>query len=355
MMDRDQFIAQGEQTLARRSFEDARKHIIRVSSGTSGGNPVVHISTVTGHIPPSARLLLATGSMNLQLMITLYLQYVVEEDCEVLSLSESHVDDRLPSLLDDFEMETIKGTPSFLVRILEGATRKTFRSVKLVNISNEYLTEATESLIRSNLPNATILASYSSSETGNLGKSCPALRRNQYHPSPGVLFEIEAPDENDVGEVVATTPRLTRYKTGDAGRLIAAPCACGSLQTLELVGRINFDYVRLVGATLHRKEFDRVMGGLKAYVHDYRVSVREERRGADILGHISLDICPTALLREEENPEDCISREIARRLFLTPTRTLEQLIEASIFLPPSIRLMESLPLSNKGVKITLEK
>ncbi|MBQ9022555.1 MAG: phenylacetate--CoA ligase family protein [Eubacterium sp.] len=55
------------------------------------------------------------------------------------------------------------------------------------------------------------------------------------------LFEIDRPDENGFGEILVTTLQheampLLRYRTGDIGRMVTTPCACGSpLPRIETV------------------------------------------------------------------------------------------------------------------------
>ena len=194
---------------------------------------------------------------------------------------------------------------------------------------------------------------------GGVGGHCryliekyPKSLGRAYHPLlPVSIVEL---DEADVGEIAIRTQELGWYLTGDAGRLVSEPCVCGASQTLFVEGRINYDIVHCVGATVRTDLLEKAFSPLRNFVEEYSVEVREASHEERTVGAIAIAIVPTALLRSRADAEAFIAGEVAKTLQVTKTRTLDDLVRDGIFLPPAVSLVEALSRGN-GKKVRLRK
>ena len=369
-MERTELIEVGKRLLARlRSAdlkpEEARQHLIRTTSGTTGEGPLVIAIKVTwgffSLFEGLMRPVVCIGALNGRLTYVLAVYHTNgDAPMRVVALDAGDLSLESALLLGDFKPDTFRGGPSFVagaLQLLPSAVRSEVRNIRL---TGETLTEERAQAFTQQAPNATVRMMYATSELGTLSKSespssaCPYLKRNQYHPADGVEIEIEDMDVSGVGEVYVSKTlgeeRIMHYRIGDVARFLP-PCRCGEQVTFELVGRTGRDYVKLVGAILRREEFDRV-ARLFPYIDDYRVEAREVSAGGAPRGHITLRFyhrggpVTDALLEETKE-------KFSRELFLTPTQTLAALVKQNIFLPPTIEFsVKPLPQGHKDIKIS---
>jgi len=336
---------------------EIKKTVIRLGSGTSG-TPHFTIRAVSEEDQPAfnqkERPLVLFGAISVRLNHAVRLLYSGTRVQQLLCLDAADSSPSLDMLFSSFAPDALRGTTSFCNRALEFVHDTTALSaVEVCSISGEVISRTEFSALARKLPRAFISVAYASSETGMIGRSCPDAPLGAYHPVAGVCAEVIAV-EDGVGELVVSTAAVKDHKTGDSARMLG-PCACGKKVTFELLGRINFDFIRLAGATLFQKEFDRVAKELAVYVADYRAVAKKVFAGRQLHGKITLSVVPRAALRGKNNPEAFISKEFARRLFLTATQTLEDLVKQGAFLPLSVLVAEEFQHQNKEMKLRLHK
>lgn len=266
----------------------------------------------------------------------------------------------LDNLLKQFKPDGLCGFPSFIISALKYVKNpKTLLGIKSVRLTGEALSFQKMKILKSKLPNASVYLFYAAAELGFISEFCPNLPIGQYHPKKGAMeVDIINQDKQGIGEIVISTNlspsvRIENYHIGDVGRFIKSenPCQCGRKITFEVLGRKDFDFIKMCGALLTQKEFERVALELKEYIIDFRVSVGEIVMEEIILGKISLDVIPSVKLSRLEHPKNFLAEEFSKRLFVTPTQTLHDLINKNSFLPVQVSLKTELPGGYKDVKM----
>ena len=360
------------QELARASLQtvdpaDVKNTIMAITSGTTGADPVVTITKTNDFKEPILkgchRAIVAWGSLINRLHRVIREFYRLEPSMDmVLALDQIDCDDTLDSLLNDFEADYMQGIPAFELRISEHMYNPNIRArIRIIILSGERLTLQKKQMLEQRFPNARIVAGYGTAEVGRIASSrCSYLPLNCYHPYEDVRITILHADENGLGSIAVTKRFLDgrfmkEFETGDLGRFIKTPCQCGNPITFEIMGRVNFDRITLGGALVRQDECERVVGELREYILDYRAVAEETTKNGRILGSISINIIPTSALHSKKNSEKFIAHEISRRLFLTPTQTLEQLAQKGLFMPLQVRLVEEFPPGNKEIKLRLRE
>ncbi len=341
---------------------EARAHGVRVTSGTSGSGPIV---AVREHGPSSRvrfsglnRLLLFHGAYNRKLAEVLHVRNQVEEGPKrALLICTEDLSPELAALVEDFVPDTVTGITSLVARLSHYVGRAG-SGVRVLILAGERVTSQSEDLLRSSFPHAKIRMRYSSVELGEIGYQCTYLSPNQYHPSSGVTIEVVDTDESGSNILVSKRMRVgsvfevfEHYDIGDVARLQSDTCPCGEAVTFEHLGRKGHDYFTLAGAILRREEFDRVAAFFKEYIDDYRAEASEILENGELKGKIVLHVfagspIPTPALAEE------ITRDFSASVFLTPTRTLADLVAAGVFVPLEVEFSKTpFPQKHKDIKL----
>ncbi len=332
---------------------------IRVTSGTTQTVPLVFVS----HFEPPAFSRYASvnspvvcfGSMCSRLTNALFAVHAQGTGIShALFLDNKDIGLGLRDIFAEQKPDSFFGFTSFVARAAEWIDAHLAVQVKFLFLAGERLTPELEVFFKEKFPNAAISMTYIANELGQITKPiCAHQPRNHYHPAEGVVIEIDTPDHTGAGDIMVTKKiyrgmQVTRYKTGDIGRIREEACACGASQTLEVVGRRGNDYIKLAGALLFREEFDRVAKNLSLF-DDYRVDARtDEMRGSLRMKVYRKDGVGTLALAQE------IADRFSREVYLTPTQTLSELVEKDLFLPLSLEFVERpFPIQNKEVKIRL--
>ena len=124
--------------------------------------------------------------------------------------------------------------------------------------------------------------------------------------------------------------------------------------TFEVRGRIGYDYVKIGGAQLHSEEFERVAAELDLYFTDFRVEAKIEESAGVLQTSLRLIVLPRGLLLQDPAVQKIVAREFERRLFVTPAKTLHDLVVEGSFLPLRLELATGpFPIQHKTVKIKL--
>ena len=329
--------------------KDAKLYGIRMTSGTTGGSPLMMLA----HYPKGAfyrfstlqRPIICSGSLSARLANALFFSHKsgVQDDTALL-LEAKDLTPGLEKVLVDFKPDSFLGFPSVIAKVLHYIKdKKTLENIVGMRLSGEFLTTDVEKLFRESMPNAEIRMLYSSTETGAIAsQSCEHLPINFYHPMDGVEIEIIDQDDQGVGEVVISrqlspSVKLDRFIVGDMGRFhIDKVCPCGNPVTLEVLGRKGYDYIKLAGAILRQEEFARVMSELHRYVSDYRIVASSVVSDGLLRGCIEITIFPTEELQKMKEKAKFIQKAISTRLFLTASHTLDDLVVENHFLPLQI-------------------
>mgnify|MGYP001569760668 CR=1 FL=1 len=347
---------------------DAAAYSLRITSGTMGSEPILFARrrAMPGESPWESYFyrgmqapVIFAGNFSLRLrFVAGLLLDCVPEDRRILVLGSEDLNPELDSLLGAFKPDCFYGTPTFMAKALEHVHDPEVRSgVRLVNMYGEFFTPELEALFRSALPRAEFTSGYASAEGGLMSDhACGYLPRATYHPRREVRVEVWEPDADGVGELMVTSTwspsvRIEQYLTGDLGRIVPGTCQCGRAETFAVLGRKEADVVKFMGTTLRREEFERVAKELEAYVLDYRATAREYLEDGRLAGEVRLDVVPTPQLSVLPDPEQFLASAFAERLYVTPTRTLADLVREGILPPLEVHLVTSFPPEAKTVKL----
>jgi phenylacetate-coenzyme A ligase PaaK-like adenylate-forming protein len=337
-------------TLSLEDFKDereAKKYIIRTTSGTTGSEPLFIIRRKNNpnkemdYYGDFKRVVGFFGSLNARLS---HLSNIIyrRENSAILFIDNKDLNSYLDSLLKQFKPDSFCGFPSFIVKALEYIQdQKILEGIKHISYRGEYLSSAKQRILKNKLPNAKLTSFYAAAELGTLSSFCPYLSIGLYHPEDGVNVDIMNQDENRIGEIVismkiSNNVKVEKYLIGDIGRFVKSgeKCECGKSITFEVLGRKDFDYIKICGAIITQDDFERVVSYLKLYIADYRGYIKEIiTHNNCLVGEIQLEIKPTDKLRAMKYPEIFIQEEISKRLYLTPSQTLRDLVEKNVFLP----------------------
>ena len=271
----------------------------------------------------------------------------------------------LEQVLKEFTPTFVHSTPSLFNHLVQTLRQKNIlqllvSSLKTLLLSGELAGKSLMRKLTDTFPDIAMYRSYGMAEFGMIGISCETLTRaaeeteiscTKVHPYDMFRYEILNPDEGGLGEVVITKPGLSRYRTGDVGKLEEGLCACGKNLTLTIFGRINYDHVTCLGATIILSHLEELFDELNAYVKDFLVEVREIHNGIESVGELTISVVPTDGRLPENLDTNFILNHIEKNLFVTKTRTLEMIIDNGIFIPSSIRVVDTFFSSGKKVRL----
>lgn len=340
-------------------------YAVRLSSGSTGAGILVGIHKTSAHIYRSAitkqwyvgseRVLCCFGPVTMRVFTVLDGQKFTE-DALYLSLDVRDLGPGTNSVLADFGAEKMLGVPSYILHIAAYMDAQARQNVRSINVFGEFLTGTTISMLAEFFPNAKVRSLFAVSEIGAISTvSCDHQPLNFYHPRPGIEVGVYEPDEEGVGELLVSTRLnqtipIERYKTGDSVRLHTGMCECGQTVTFEVLGRRGYDYLKVAGVTLRQEECERVAHALRAY-DDYRVEASSVQAEGQLKGKLVLHI-----VRRDGVGTEGLAREIganfSKALYLTPTRTLAQLIDDGVFVPIVVMFRDTpFPETNKNIKL----
>lgn len=257
-------------------------------------------------------------------------------------------------------IHSTSGLFKYLLDTLESEISPTLDTLETVLLSGDLPSKSLMYTLQKHFPKVVFLRSYGMAEFGVIGLGCPSLSTktdqeetacSKVHPAKGFLCEIIDQDESGIGEIVISRPGLEKYRTGDMGKVEVDMCTCGKEMTLTIYGRIDFDVIHCVGATILLSHIDVIFSKLESYIKDYLVEVREIHSTVDSTGHITVKIVPTAKLLAQKNIGREILNTLESNLQVTKTRSLRKLIENKIFLPSDLEIVDSLPDTPKKIRL----
>ncbi|OGI30346.1 MAG: hypothetical protein A3G09_02640 [Candidatus Moranbacteria bacterium RIFCSPLOWO2_12_FULL_48_12] len=340
---------------------------VRMTSGTTGGSPatallrfILNKAALAFYEYAKPLLVInarnSTGLLWAQIILNQY-----AKPTRILFLNKKDIEHPLiSSVIADFQPRVIHSVVhilNFFIDKLHGKKVSAFsKKITKIHISGEPPTQAFLKKLARIFPKGKIELRYAANELGTIAIDCPYLAKRYrgeafqaYHPVNPV--SIVASNQNGVGEIAVFSPTLDHYLTGDAGKIIKEKCRCGSTETLLLYGRMNYDIINCVGATFHIAEVERVFSLLRKYVADYYLEIREIFEEGKTLGSMTVKAVPTVKLQGMQDGEAFVSECIQKHLQLTKTRRLNDLIDAGIFLSPSILFVPSLLWPGKKIRM----
>lgn len=344
--------------------ENIGEFVIRGTSGTTGGQPLL-IVRQRKHVDfPHATLYniaLFFGSYNARLS-NLTSQLFSFKNMNAVAFTKDDFNSELPRLLREIEVDAIIGFPSVVVKALllvMGDDEKILKNVRVANFIGEPLSALHRKIIKGKLPNADISCIYSAAEIGFISRyPCRYLSLGEYHPSHGVGLEIAFPDELGIGEIIVSFPLsssvyVEKYAIGDMGRILRRGCLCGEKVIFEVLGRKDFDFIKLSGVILRQEMFERAFIPFEHLVRDFRGEAEEVSVDGKICASITISVVltPRTPLETSVSYARFIEENISKRLFLTPQKTLDDLVREGLFLPLKVMIVETLEEKHKSVKI----
>lgn len=345
-----------------------RKHyFLRTSSGTTGAAPLLtarHRRYLMAAIyEGSEAMVLFFGPMSTRLSSIgnfLFWEKTLPH-ARMMVVTADDLTDELDRLVGEFRADALAGFPSFIIRaLLFMRDPVVLGRIKKLILSGEALNATHRAVISEKVPHARVVCYYASGETGTVATQlCSLLAPNAYHPVHNVTVEIAEPDGDGIGDILLTVPfspevKMERYRIGDVGRILPDACPCGDPMTLEVLGRRNFDFIKLAGGIIRQEIFDRAVGLFSDLVADYRGEVGEHVVGNRVIGKVVLHVVladsavPAA---ERTRIQALLEVRLSEHIFLTPTRTLATLVRSGHFAPLSVKVVEAFPPQYKHVKV----
>ncbi|MCH7883524.1 hypothetical protein IIA95_03880 [Patescibacteria group bacterium] len=165
------------------------------------------------------------------------------------------------------------------------------------------------------------------------------------------------------GELIITSLRLphamplVRYRTGDAAHVVKDACSCDdSDPRIELLGRINSDFVRIGGGEIRVEEVERIMTPFYVYIEPlFKIEVQEHyskrKRTAELT---CLVIKKSNSSLSEEMLRYQIITVLMEELRLSPAMCLKDAVVAKLFMPPKVNFVSRLPFNTKNPRIIMK-
>ena len=348
MVDRIEFGKLADRLLAgviERTPDEPWRYALRMTSGTSG-KPLV---TVVKYGMPQfkkfaawRRIVMCFGTRDARLANVLHIRNQVTDYIQTAwCIDPTDIGPDIGALVADFAPDNVGGLSSFVGRLASVLGQGEGESVRTLQLVGERVSPQLEKIYREHFSNARIIMAYIASEIGLIStQGCVHLPVNHYHPGPGVTIEIVDQAKDGAGDLLVSKrlndeEPLERYYLGDSGRWVKGACQCKAAQTFEHLGRKGYDYIKFFGALVRHEEFARVVEKFKPVLDDYRVEVSSVLHGGVQKGKIVLRgyrrLGPPTKARCLE-----IAGEFSREVYLTPTRTLSDLVEEHILVPLAV-------------------
>jgi phenylacetate-CoA ligase len=273
------------------------------------------------------------------------------------------------SLLGPLIIETKPATIVTMPTIFESAllqNKEELSSLKWMLMAGETCTPARRDYLQQSIPNTYIDFAYGLAESiGPLVYRCINQKEqnpNIFHPLQDVIFEIIDEKGNilplgNVGELVVTTLEkhafpLIRYRTGDAARLNYSTCGCENKLQVEIFGRIDLDFIRVSGITLHEQALSLALAEFSnEFDIDHMLEVDEINENGVPVYELKLFLIPkkTNKLSEEE-----AAKKISALLRVSIKSYLSDVIKEGVIRPLKVVFVEKIE-RQPGKKMSLRR
>lgn len=342
-----------------------KRFILQSTSGTSQmTKPVLFVKNVDWMVEGDFHgegnrmlILYQPRAISLRDAIALINQSSKNKIIQSLVVNPFRYDDRMTEAIAQFKPDSTITFPaclSFLVSIHKNSI-KFLSGIKHVWLSGDFISQPQRNFIDKKMPGMKFDLDYITSEVDTIGMCCSYLSAkygsNAYHPFKERLIELVNIDESGFGEIVITKTfpielAFIRYKTGDLGRAVHEACFCGEGFTLFLEGRKNMDYIKQLGVLITRAEIERVLKKITK-IKEWRGEVREVEVRKMLLGELTLELILKDLSLTGKDELEKIRELISDQLYLTPNKTLADLVKEGKFMPLKIKIVSDFPLTSK--------
>jgi len=254
------------------------------------------------------------------------------------------------NLILRLNIDCIRTFPSIAFKLGEILKRIEYDKIRLLVFAGEGTSELTKKQLIKYYPNASIRKLSGMTEFSNLGWQCENLKDTEsYHivPEEFLKYEILLEDgeikEFGKGELVVSILwddsafPLIRYRTGDLINLNENNCECGNKKEFSILGRINFDMIRVGGINVIKKNIDDAVFSLG--FKDYQIHIYEEIKDDKLYPKLIFKI-----LGESKDVEN----KLMDNLMITPSYNWKKGVEKGVLLPLEIEFVSEL--EKKGYK-----
>lgn len=325
---------------------EAGQYRFRITSGTTGGSkPLFCVQQLRPEYfmypDEPYRLLVGTQSRLTRLAQVIHCRQGSSNGQSILVFDANDLRPSFAEHVRAFETTEIRGFPSGILKAAEHISPKQRERIYRVSMNGEFLSSFLSDRFRVFFPNARQVQDYGLAEMGVLTKeSCRFAEPNVFHPLLGVTIEIDSPDADGVGEILASKPlfrehMIRRYRTGDTGVFSPGPCACGEKTTFRVIGRRGYDSIKLATIQFHVQELDRVIEILKDDVSDYRADVTEIADGTTVRAKLTISIFKAGKIFSAKDLVH-IQNVFEDNLFVTLNLTAKQAMDRGLMLPVEI-------------------
>jgi phenylacetate-coenzyme A ligase PaaK-like adenylate-forming protein len=228
--------------------------------------------------------------------------------------------------LEDFQVTTLIGLPSFLVKLAEYSKshRGKFRlNVNKILYGGEYVGDEMVKFFKGVFPGVDVRsAGYATADAGVVGFQCPVCVRGQHHLFAHSQFiefvnqdTLEPVKKGEVGELVVTCLSkkhmpIIRYRVGDLGRWLIKPCACGRKEPLfEILGRCD-DRIHVGGAHLFVNDIQNALGKVPDLSFNFQVVIGKKGHRDTLV--IRVEVKDVAVLARAGELGDLLWKEIVK-------------------------------------------
>lgn len=251
--------------------------------------------------------------------------------------------------LVDFKVTAIIGLPSFLIKLsefVESNKGKYNLHIKKIFYGGEYVLDETIKFFDRVFPGVVVRsAGYATADAGVIGFQCEKCSKGMHHLFAYSQY-IEFIDTNtlkpvrkgEIGELIVTslTKRhmpIIRYRVGDLGRWILAPCECGRKEPLfEILGRCD-DRIHVGGAHLFVHDIQNAIGKVPRMSLNFQVIVDKDRYKDNLKIRV-----------EAKNEKDLQNKEIISRNLIEEIekncQDLKESIKLGLIEKPEIEILK---------------
>lgn len=257
-------------------------------------------------------------------------------------------------------INTISTTPTLAIILKDYIERypNLKKTLKSFSLSGEFVSPEKKKMLGELYPHLKFSFIYGMAEIGHITHQCRFLAEREeqiyYHPETDYYyFEIVDPDtEKEVnpgekGELVITsfeslaTP-IIRYKTGDSAIFEKNDCPCGYAgPLLQILGRINYDAVKVGGFVLKKQMMEKPMSNLKEILTDgFEAHFYEKYVNTKPKIKVILSLALKTGLKESPGIKQRVENEFLESWQLSPNLNLKKAVEAGLFEPLQVNFVE---------------
>lgn len=332
---------------------------IAISSGTTGGADSVSIVFKAG-LSKTIHKMLLEQSRKLKDIRAMYLlpairanQYTFASTSGKLRIKGIRVSGDITNLplsakiAAKLKINVLRASPTALYFFTPHIKREyDLNQIKYLMLIGEYCSKQKATFLKNSFTKAKIICNYGIAENdGSVGNYCnflDSLFTQYFHPNPELYIET-IKQELIITNLIKNMFPLIRYKTGDAVRIENFNCKCGDFRRMKVLGRINYDSMKIHGSFIYAHLVDKALLSFSKYIEPtWQMHVYEETVSGQILPRLKLQLVLKGYyLHESEKIRLLMLIGISENLFLSAKKTLADLVKEFFFLPLEIEFVSA--------------